>query len=80
MSREIAIGFVTYRPTENLVTRLIKASEMGFAIYLFDNSPEFGIIRNFCQSPPGSTIRHMTCGKNIGLGYGISSICAQACQ
>ena len=76
MSRNIAIGIVTYNPGENLISRLSLAIESGFVPYIFDNSPENRIIRNFCAH--GQNCRYSTCGKNVGLGVGISAVCAQA--
>ena len=76
MSRNIAIGIVTYNPGGNLIPRLSLALESGFVPFIFDNSPENKIIRNFCAN--GQNCRYSTCGKNVGLGVGISAVCAQA--
>ncbi len=76
MSRKIAIGVVTYNPAGNLISRLSLALASGFVLYIFDNSPEDGIVRNFCAN--GQNCRYSTCGKNVGLGVGISAVCAQA--
>lgn len=76
--REIAIGVVTYGKCETLFPRLQKAAEAGFAIYLFDNSPDICETRNFCKDVLKEKVKYITCGKNIGLGYGISAISAQA--
>jgi rhamnosyltransferase len=78
MNRKIAIGVVTYRPNISLMLRLQSAIEMGFSVYLFDNSPEDELIRNFCRKYNIDIVRYITCGKNVGLGFGISSVCAQA--
>lgn len=74
--RKIAIGIVTYNPTPSLTLRLDLTLALGFALYIFDNSPQNGIVRDFCKSQ--NNCRYLTCGKNVGLGFGISSICAQA--
>ncbi len=76
MNREIAIGVVTYNPGGNLISRLSLVMASGFILYIFDNSPEDGIVQNFCNSK--QACRYFTCGKNVGLGFGISTVCAQA--
>lgn len=78
MNKNIAIGIVTYGECESLIPRLQKATEAGYVIYLFDNSPEIDQIRKFCYGAGKNLIKYMTCGKNVGLGFGISSVCAQA--
>ena len=76
MERKIAIGFVVYNPSRNLIHRLKETLLLGFAVYIFDNSPEKSIIRNFTQNK--GKIKYITSGKNLGLGIGISTVCAQA--
>ena len=76
MDRKIAIGVVTYNPSGNLISRLSLALASGFILYIFDNSPEDGIVQNFRNNR--QTCRYFTCGKNVGLGFGISTVCAQA--
>lgn len=78
MNRKIAIGVVAYKPNINLTLRLQRAIESGFSVYIFDNSPEDGIIRQFCWKFNSKVVRYITCGKNAGLGFGISSVCAGA--
>lgn len=74
--RKIAIGFVIYNPTPSLMLRMTSALKSGFAIYIFDNSPELGLVREFCKSNKNCT--YNLSGKNVGLGYGMTSVCAQA--
>jgi rhamnosyltransferase len=74
--KNIAIGFVIYFPEVNFLARLAKVSNAGFKFYLFDNSPENNIVRDFCKKSDKN--KYITCGKNVGLGYGMSAICAQA--
>lgn len=74
--RKIAIGYVTYNPTPSLISRLDLALAAGFALYIFDNSPQNETVREFCKSH--NNCIYLTCGKNVGLGFGISSVCAQA--
>lgn len=78
MNRKIAIGVVTYHPNINLTIRLKSAIEFGFLVYIFDNSPDDELIRQFCRGLSNDSVRYITCGKNVGLGFGISSVCAQA--
>jgi len=74
--RKIAIGIVTYNPNKILISRLELAINSRFFLYIFDNSPENDSAREFCVEQKNS--KYITCGKNAGLGFGISSICAQA--
>jgi hypothetical protein len=74
--RKIAIGIVTYNPNKTLISRLELAITSGFFLYIFDNSPENINVREFCNKQINT--KYITCGKNVGLGFGISSVCAQA--
>ncbi len=74
--RSVAVGVVTFNPSKSLLARLSIALSSGFILYVFDNSPAESIIRDFCTSH--DNCKYFTCGKNVGLGYGISTICAQA--
>lgn len=74
--RHIAVGVVIYRPERTLLSRLQLALDSGFDIYVFDNSPEHGEVRSFCKA--GANCSYATVGKNMGLGVGISAVCAQA--
>lgn len=78
MKKNVAIGIVTYGPSESLLFRLQNAVEEGFVVYLFDNSPNEELIRKFGQGFNCEKFKYLTCGKNVGLGYGISAVCAQA--
>lgn len=78
MPNRIAIGLVVYRPSINLIRRLQTAIGLNFSIYVFDNSPEDPVMREFCKRSADSDVKYITCGKNVGLGVGISSVCAQA--
>lgn len=74
--RNIVVGFVIYRPGNNFLERLARTVADGFKVYIFDNSPEESNVRDFCLTR--NEIRYLTVGKNVGLGFGISSTCAQA--
>ena len=76
MSRRLALGFVIYRPETGFLNRVQRAIESGFDVYIFDNSPEQDLVRNFCADK--AKARYITAGKNLGLGFGVSSVCAQA--
>lgn len=74
--RAIALGFVVYNAEPVLLQRLQLALDAGFEVYLFDNSPLNDLVRTFCDSSEKS--HYITCGKNLGLGLGVSAVCAQA--
>lgn len=76
MNRTIAIGFVIYGPEPSLLPRLQVAVESGFAVYVFDNSPARSEVRDFCRKH--TNCRYSTCGRNVGLGIGLSAVCSQA--
>ncbi|MFH1541073.1 MAG: hypothetical protein ABID79_04375 [Elusimicrobiota bacterium] len=78
MNKKIAIGVVAYKPSTNLTIRLQSAIDFGFSVYIFDNSPKDELIRQFCRGFGNDVVKYITCGKNVGLGFGISSVCAQA--
>lgn len=76
MSRQLALGFVIYRPETGFLNRVQRSIESGFDVYIFDNSPEQDLVRNFFAGK--AKARYFTAGKNLGLGLGVSSVCAQA--
>lgn len=76
MGRNISIGFVVYNPETNFAVRLQQVVAQGFEVYIFDNTPWKTEVRDFSVS--SQNINYFTVGKNVGLGYGMSSICAQA--
>ncbi|SFA80051.1 rhamnosyltransferase [Collimonas sp. OK607] len=76
MVRNIAIGFVIYNPGNGLLSRIQMALELGYDIYIYDNSPQEESVRKFCDEK--GKIKYLTGGKNLGLGLGVSSVCAQA--
>lgn len=76
MDQKIAIGLVTFNPNENLLSRLSLATQSDFRIYIFDNSPENNLVKDYCKNL--SNCNYLTCGKNVGLGFGISSVCSNA--
>lgn len=80
MNNKIAVGVITYNPSQNLLLRLQETLDDGYNIYIFDNSPENEIVRDFVKRNAKNSpqIFYLTCGKNAGLGFGLASVCAQA--
>lgn len=78
MTRKIAVGIVAYHAGVELLRRLELASTDGFEVYVFDNSPDNANIRELAEH--NSRVHYYTCGKNLGLGVGISTLCANAYQ
>jgi hypothetical protein len=76
IDNKIALGFVTYQPEQNFTEKLKTAAKLGFMLYVFDNSPKLNLTRDICKTL--KNCKYITCGKNVGLGFGISSVCAQA--
>lgn len=74
--RKIALGFVVYNPPASLLNRMELALGAGWTLFVFDNSPVEESVRVFCAAHGGC--RYFTVGKNVGLGYGISVVAAQA--
>ena len=76
MIRSIALGFVIYNPEDSFLSRVRMAVESGFDVYVFDNSPERRSLEGMADGE--GRIKYLTCGKNHGLGLGVSAVCAQA--
>ena len=76
MKSRIAIGIVIYTPQENLIDRIRIIQESSHTIYVFDNSPEIGVVGEFCRKQ--ENCRYITYGSNVGLGIGISALCSEA--
>lgn len=76
MPKIISVGFVIYNPSIDQLKRIRDASQSGFAVYVYDNTPETSISRDFALDR--KNIVYLTCGKNVGLGLGITTVCAQA--
>jgi rhamnosyltransferase len=74
--QRLAIGIVIYRPEASLLRRLQLALDGAVEVYLFDNSPDDSATRDFMRSRQHA--HYSTCGKNVGLGVGISAVCSQA--
>ena len=71
-----AIGLVLYHPEESLLKRVEQMVALGFRVYVFDNSPFDASCNHAIQSHPN--INYLTAGKNVGIGYSLSTLCATA--
>lgn len=71
-----AIGLVLYHPEESLVRRVEQMVALGFRVYVFDNSPFDASYSQAIQNHPN--ISYLTAGKNVGIGYSLSTLCATA--
>ncbi len=76
MCRKIAVGVIVYKAEQETLNRLKQAVSSGFDVYLYDNSPDEYSAKEFSKTC--EKIKYYTCGKNAGLGIGLSTICAQA--
>jgi rhamnosyltransferase len=76
IQKKIALGFVIYNSDDSFLNRIIESSNNNFIIYLFDNTPFKNDLKEkikFLQN-----IKYFTCGKNAGLGFGISTVTSNA--
>ena len=80
MNENIAIGIIIYNPGSSVLIRIEETIRSGYKVYIFDNSPDSGIIRDYVKSDAAdaSMITYLTCGKNAGLGYGLAAVCSHA--
>lgn len=76
IKKSISLGFVIYKAELTLVDRIKLASSLGFKCYIFDNSPAEQVFNKIFNNR--LNCRYITAGKNVGLGFGISSVCGQA--
>ena len=74
--RRVALGFVVYNPPASLLARMELAISVDWELYIYDNSPTDEKIRSFCAGR--KNCHYFTSGKNVGLGYGMSVVTAQA--
>jgi len=71
-----AIGLVLYHPEESLLKRVDQMVNLGFRVYVFDNSPFDARYSRAIQNNPN--ISYLTAGKNVGIGYSLATLCATA--
>jgi hypothetical protein len=72
----LSVGFVIYNPEKDFVDRVELLKEAGYSVYIFDNSPEYTRADKKLQKL--YDVNYFTCGKNLGLGVGITTICFNA--
>ena len=73
-NKMVSIGFITYNPPENFFVRLKLLVELGYSVYIFDNSPEVNATKLACGEHPD--LRYITAGNNAGLAIGLAVISA----
>jgi GT2 family glycosyltransferase len=73
---KIALGFVVFNPPSTLLARFELALAADWELFIYDNSPTDGRVRSFCAARKKTY--YFTSGKNAGLGYGMSTVAAQA--
>lgn len=74
--RPIAVGFVVYRADNHLLKRIFELANNNYAVFVFDNYPEDAFLRQY--NAQFKNFRYFTCGQNVGLGYGISTVTSNA--
>jgi rhamnosyltransferase len=67
---------VIFHPAESLLKRVDQMVALGFHVYVFDNSPFGAQFSRAIQDKVN--ICYLTAGKNIGIGYALSTLCATA--
>lgn len=71
-----AIGLVLYHPEDSLLKRVDQMVGLGFRVFVFDNSPFVAQHSRAIQDNPD--ILYLSAGKNVGIGYSLSTLCATA--
>jgi rhamnosyltransferase len=74
--KNFAIGFVIYNPNVEFLNKLKSILNSGYSIYIYDNSPEMSLIRDEFRNC--ANVNYFSCGKNVGLGFGLSVVCSNA--
>lgn len=75
MKNSFCVGFTLYNQDVLFKNRVKMLAENGYSIYIYDNSPASQNSRNYLDF---KNVHYFTCGKNIGLGVAMSTLCAQA--
>jgi len=80
MNQNVAIGIITFKPEASVLQRLQETIQSGYKVYVFDNSPEDTLVRDYVHGGAADVtqITYLTCGKNVGLGVGLAAVCAHA--
>lgn len=71
-----AIGLVLYHPEDSVLKRVDLMLELGYRVYVFDNSPFSTSYIWDIQNYRG--VVYITAGKNVGIGLSLSMLCATA--
>jgi rhamnosyltransferase len=71
-----AVGLVIYHPEESVFKRIGQMINLGYRVYVFDNSPNNDKYTHAIKND--SNIFYVSAGKNVGLGYSLSTLCATA--
>jgi len=72
-----ALGFVTFHPDPGFYDRVALACSNGFQVFVFDNAPA-ATDHSFMNQQERRNLHYMTAGNNLGLGVGLSALCASA--
>lgn len=75
--QDLAIGFVTFRPDPSFYDRVALACGMGLQVFVFDNAPT-ATDHARLGTPEQRYLHYTTAGNNVGLGVGLSVVCASA--
>jgi rhamnosyltransferase len=75
--KKYAIGLILFNPESSLLQRVEVMTSHGFQVYIFDNSPFIFEYSLLTKDKPN--IVYLTAGKNVGIGYGLSTLSATAC-
>lgn len=73
---DYAVGLVIYHPEESVFKRIDQMIHLGYRVYVFDNSPNDDKYTQAIKNDPN--IFYLTAGKNVGIGYSLSTLCATA--
>lgn len=76
-TRTLAIGFVTYHPDAGFYDRVPLACGLGHDVLVFDNAPD-ATDHQRLNAAAQTNLVYATAGKNLGLGIGLSTVCATA--
>lgn len=74
--QKYVIGLVIYYPKKNLFKRVEEITQLGYIVYIFDNSPDEERYTGSLKKK--SNIFYLTAGTNVGISYALSTICATA--
>ena len=70
------VGITTYYEDVKLSERVNLLDQLGYVVYIYDNSPDSKYSRAYLKNT--KHVKYFTCGQNVGLAIAMSTICAQA--